>query len=101
MTKLEMSLKIAQQAGAGQVVAKQMVQAMLDAIIEILGTEGGLELRVFGVFEARCPGSEGAQAQDRCRGHGAGTAGRAVQGGETDRFADEVRKPATTAVHSR
>jgi integration host factor subunit beta len=53
MTKYEMSLKIAQQAGVDQVVAKQIVQATLDAIISALATEGRLELRDFGIFEVR------------------------------------------------
>jgi nucleoid DNA-binding protein len=51
MTKLDMSLKIAQRVGAGPVVAKQIVQMTLDAIIEVLATEGRLELRDFGIFE--------------------------------------------------
>ena len=53
MTKLDMSLKIAQQAGVDQVMAKQIVKATLDAIISALATEGWLELRDFGVFEVR------------------------------------------------
>jgi nucleoid DNA-binding protein len=51
MTKLEMSLKIAQQAGVDSIVARQTVQMTLDAIIEALAREGRLELRDFGVFE--------------------------------------------------
>ena len=51
MTKLDMSLKISQQTGIDQVVAKQIVQATLDAIIAALATEGRLELREFGIFE--------------------------------------------------
>ena len=53
MTKLDISLQIAQQVGVDQVVAKQIVQATLDAIIAALATEGRLELRDFGVFEVR------------------------------------------------
>ncbi|MCY3023510.1 MAG: integration host factor subunit beta [Planctomycetota bacterium] len=53
MTKLDMSLKIAQQVGVDDVVAKQTVQMTLDAMIEALATEGRLELRGFGVFEVR------------------------------------------------
>lgn len=37
MTKLDMPFKIAQQIGVCQVVAKQIVQATLDAIIFALG----------------------------------------------------------------
>ncbi|MCY3018511.1 MAG: integration host factor subunit beta [Planctomycetota bacterium] len=53
MTKHDISLKIAQQADVDQVVAKQIVQMTLDAMIEALATEGRLELRNFGVFEVR------------------------------------------------
>ena len=53
MTKLDISLKIAQQAGVDQLVAVRIVQATLDGIIEVLATEGRLELRDFGVFEVR------------------------------------------------
>jgi hypothetical protein len=35
MTKLDMSLKIAQQVGVDQLVAKQIVQMTLDAIIPV------------------------------------------------------------------
>ncbi|MCY3018718.1 MAG: HU family DNA-binding protein [Planctomycetota bacterium] len=51
MTKLDISLKIAQQVGVDQVLAKQVLQATLDSIIEVLATEDRLELRGFGVFE--------------------------------------------------
>jgi len=53
MTKLDISLKIAQRAGVDQRVAVRIVQATLDAIIAALATEGRLELREFGVFEVR------------------------------------------------
>ena len=53
MTKLDIALKIAQQAGVDQLVAVRIVQATLDGIIEVLATEGRLELRDFGVFEVR------------------------------------------------
>ena len=53
MTKHEMSLKIARQAGVDQLVAVRIVQATLDSIVEALATEGRLELRNFGVFEVR------------------------------------------------
>ncbi|MCY3020380.1 MAG: HU family DNA-binding protein [Planctomycetota bacterium] len=48
-----MALRIARQAGADQVVAKEIVQATLDAIVAVLATEGRLEPRDFGVFEVR------------------------------------------------
>ncbi|MCY3019938.1 MAG: HU family DNA-binding protein [Planctomycetota bacterium] len=53
ITKLDISLKIARQASVDQLVAKQIVQMTLDAMIEALATEGRLELRGFGVFEVR------------------------------------------------
>jgi nucleoid DNA-binding protein len=53
MTKLDISHKIAQQAGVDQVLAKQIVQMTLDAIVEALATAGRIELRDFGVFEVR------------------------------------------------
>lgn len=51
MTKYDIALKIAQQVGVDQVVAKQVVQMTLDSIIEALATERRLELRDFGIFE--------------------------------------------------
>ena len=53
MTKLDISLKIAEQAGVDQVLAKKIVQMTLDVIIEVLATEGRIELRNFGVFEVQ------------------------------------------------
>jgi len=53
MTKLDISLKIAQQVGVDDVVAKQVVQATRDSIVDVLVTEGRLEFRDFGVFEVR------------------------------------------------
>lgn len=46
-----MPLELAQQAGVDDIVARQIVQMALDAIIDILATPGRLELRGFGVFE--------------------------------------------------
>jgi len=53
MNKNDLAIKIAQQVGADDVVAKQIVQATPDAISAVLATEGRLELRDFGVFEVR------------------------------------------------
>jgi integration host factor subunit beta len=51
MTKLEISLKIAEQLGVDQVLVKQIVQMTLDGIVDAIATEGRIELRDFGVFE--------------------------------------------------
>jgi integration host factor subunit beta len=51
MNKYEMSVKIARRVGVDQLVARQIVQMTLDAMIEALAAEGSLELRDFGVFE--------------------------------------------------
>ena len=60
MTKYEMSLKIAQQAGLEQVQVGRVVQMTLDSIIEVLATVGRIELRNFGVLEVRVrPGRTG------------------------------------------
>jgi len=43
----------ARKVGVDQLVAIRIVQMTLDTIIEVLATEGRLELRDFGVFEVR------------------------------------------------
>lgn len=53
MTKNDIGIEIAKKTGVEQVVAKQIVQATLDSIVEVLATEGRLELRDFGVFDVR------------------------------------------------
>lgn len=53
MTKFEMVCSIAEKSGVEQQIAKQIVQMTLDGIIDVLATEGRLELREFGVFEVR------------------------------------------------
>ena len=53
MTKHEMVHAIVAKTGIDQRVAKQIVQMTLDGIIEVIATEGRLELRDFGVFEVR------------------------------------------------
>lgn len=53
MTKNDISLEIAAKLGIHRTVAKDIVQKTLDGIIDVLATEGRLELRNFGVFEVR------------------------------------------------
>ncbi|HEY3324994.1 MAG TPA: HU family DNA-binding protein [Planctomycetota bacterium] len=51
MNKLDIAIQIAKETGVEQAVVKQVVQLTLDGIIEVLVSEGRLELRNFGVFE--------------------------------------------------
>ena len=53
MTKKEIVRQISAELGIDQTVAKKVVQRCLDRIIEIIVTQGRLELRNFGVFEIR------------------------------------------------
>lgn len=50
-----------QRAGVDDIVAKQIVQMTLDAIIAALATEGRPELRDFGFFEVRARKARKAQ----------------------------------------
>lgn len=51
MNKYQMVVDIAKEMGLPQQEVKTAVQKVLDGIIEVLDTEGRLELRNFGVFE--------------------------------------------------
>src|SRR4051812_41980245 len=51
MTKYEIVIKIAEQSGVEQGQVREIVQLTLNSIIDVLASEGRLELRDFGVFE--------------------------------------------------
>ena len=53
MTKKDIVRKIARELGTGHVETARVVQAVFDNIIDVLETEGRIELRNFGVFEVR------------------------------------------------
>ena len=53
MTKLDIALQIAKELNLNQTVAKHAVQMVLDELLNVIATEGRLELRYFGVFEVR------------------------------------------------
>ena len=52
-TKKDIVRQIAKKLGLPQVDTKNVVQSLLDAIVEVLLTDGRLELRDFGVFEVK------------------------------------------------
>jgi integration host factor subunit beta len=53
VTKKELVHRIAEQTGVTKVVAKDVIQAFLNSIIEELADGNRLEFREFGVFESR------------------------------------------------
>lgn len=53
MTKKEIVRSISEKLGLTQLQTKEIVQKTFEAIIETLVEEGRIELRNFGVFEAR------------------------------------------------
>jgi integration host factor subunit beta len=53
VTKNDMVIEIAKKTGIEQQKVKQVVQLTLDSVIDILASEGRIELRNFGVFEVR------------------------------------------------
>ena len=53
VTKNDMVIEIAKKTGIEQQKVKQIVQLTLDSVIDILASEGRIELRNFGVFEVR------------------------------------------------
>lgn len=53
MTKREIVKTIAEELGLSQLQVREIVQKTFDTIVETLATEGRVELRNFGVFEAR------------------------------------------------
>ncbi len=53
MTKKDIVLQVAEQAGITQTLAKEAVQQLFNTIIETVSDSGRLELRGFGVFEVK------------------------------------------------
>ena len=53
MTKKEIAKAIAEDVGVSGVMALEIVQRVFDGIIEVLVSEGRIELRNFGVFVVR------------------------------------------------
>ena len=53
VTKKELVNRIAEKTGVTKVVAKEIIQSFLDAIISELAVGNRLEFREFGVFESR------------------------------------------------
>jgi integration host factor subunit beta len=53
VTKKEIAKAIAEEAGIPQVVVTKAVQSVFEGIIEVLVSEGRIELRNFGVFQVR------------------------------------------------
>lgn len=53
VTKKELVHRIAEQTGVTKVVAKEVIQSFLNAIIDELAEGNRLEFREFGVFESR------------------------------------------------
>ena len=53
MTKKDVAKNIAAKLQQSQTLVKQIVQCTLDAFIEVLATDGRLELRNFGVLEVK------------------------------------------------
>lgn len=53
VTKKELVNRIADKTGVTKVVAKEIIQSFLDAIIDELAAGNRLEFREFGVFESR------------------------------------------------
>jgi nucleoid DNA-binding protein len=53
MNRVVIAFRIAEETGLDPALVRPVVQMTLDAIIEVLATEGRLELRRFGVFDVR------------------------------------------------
>ncbi len=53
VTKHELALKIAKKLNMPHEDIKRIVQMILDGMIEVLATEGRLELRNFGIYEVK------------------------------------------------
>ena len=52
-TKKDIIKQISEKTGLSQVETKQVVQGLFDSIVDILATDGRIELRNFGVFMVR------------------------------------------------
>lgn len=61
VTKKELVNRIAEKTGVTKVVAKEVIQSFLDAIIDELAEGNRLEFREFGVFESRDRAARRAQ----------------------------------------
>ena len=61
VTKKELVNRIADQTGVTKVVAKEIIQSFLNAIINELSEGNRLEFREFGVFESRDRAARRAQ----------------------------------------
>lgn len=61
VTKKELVNRIAEKSGVTKVVAKEIIQQFLDAIIDELSEGNRLEFREFGVFESRARAARRAQ----------------------------------------
>ena len=61
ITKKELVNRIADETGTTKVVAKQIIQTFLDAIIQELAAGNRLEFREFGVFETKDRAARRAQ----------------------------------------
>jgi len=53
VTKKEIAKAIAEEVGQPQTVVAEVVQRVFDGIIEVLVSEGRIELRNFGVFQIK------------------------------------------------
>jgi nucleoid DNA-binding protein len=53
MTKKEIVRTISEELGLTQLKTKEIVQKTFDGIIDVLATDGRIELRNFGVFEVK------------------------------------------------
>jgi len=53
MTKTDLAIKIAHETGLEQTQVRRIIQMVLDGLIECIASEGGIELRNFGVFKVR------------------------------------------------
>ncbi len=53
MTKKEIVRTISEELGLTQLKTKEIVQKTFDGIVDVLATEGRIELRNFGVFEVK------------------------------------------------
>lgn len=52
MTKRDIAKRVAFEADVPVTVAADIVQRVLNGIVDAIGTDGGIELRNFGVFKA-------------------------------------------------
>lgn len=53
VTKKEIAIKVADETGIKQIIAKKVLHKTLDVIIDILASGKNIELRNFGVFKVK------------------------------------------------